>query len=316
MNKDIYTYLKTVAEEHSISRAAEKLGVSQPAISSQIKKIEEEYGVEIYDRTTQPLSVTAEGTVLISYFEKNEKLKKDLKAAYTQINGLEKGTVNVGGASAFNMVYMPGAVKCFSRRHPGVKVNIIDDNMPSLAEKTLNGDLDLFIASPMGRLSGISFEKLLSTNVYLCVPREADINNDLKEYAVDYDELDYGKVHREVRLSMFEDLPFIKLSSDRHMGKLLLKMMKEHHVKKEVMIQADQSVTSYVMTCRGLGVSLMSGVDIKNIPLAEERPCYYMLDRRFCRRDMYVAYAKGRMMSPAGREFKDILMDSVSSLKY
>ena len=69
-------HIKITAKLRSVSKAAEKLSISQPALSAHIKKIEEENGIIIFDRTRKPLTLTEQGRVYLKYSEKKTHLKK------------------------------------------------------------------------------------------------------------------------------------------------------------------------------------------------------------------------------------------------
>ncbi|MCR5527342.1 MAG: LysR family transcriptional regulator [Lachnospiraceae bacterium] len=312
MNKDTMEYLKQVKTLGSISRAAERLGVSQPAISAQIKKVEEQFDIEIFDRSRSPLNVTEEGKLLFEYLEKSELLERNLKDKLVELNGLQIGSLNIGGSGAFNFIYLPDSIKEFSRQYPEIDVHIMNGNMQELVDRTLDGTLDLFISSPVDKKDGVVFENLLTTKVYLCVPKNSAINDELKEYQVPFEDIDAKKAHPEVDLKKFANVPFIRLSSELYLGRLLDMLMKKAGLKNTIRIEADQAITSYAMTAEGVGVSLMCGVEIKKMPVAE-RPYFYMINNKKCVRDMYLAYRKGSSLSRAARAFMEIVRKKFTS---
>ncbi|MGI6722049.1 MAG: LysR family transcriptional regulator [Anaerovoracaceae bacterium] len=314
MQKNTNEFIRTVAETRSISQVAEKLSVSQPAVSAKIKKIEEKYHIRIFDRSTQPLELTPEGKALLAYFDREEELEKSFRERLAEIADPESGELTIGGASAFNLVYMPLTVGKFSSRYPRVNINLIDGNMPELVQRTLDGDLDMFVSSPIGRKEGIRFEKISSTRIYLCVPPEDPINERLKDFRIPPADIDSDEDHREVDLKEFQEIPFIKLDSDRHLGRLMELLISKAKMQKKIRITADQSITSYMMTSRGVGASLMSGIDIRNIDMAE-KPCFYMISNRYCKRDMYIATRRSNKLSPLAKEFINMLKESLEHLR-
>ena len=302
---DIRQYLTLVAELGSVSRASERLGVSQPAISSQIKKTEEQYGIEIFDRSRYPIVLTEEGKLFFEYMDKNHDLEQELNDKLTQLSGLQHGNLNVGSSSAFNYVFLPEVIKTFSGMYPGLDVHITSGRMQDLVDSTLEGTLDLFISSPLKKKEGLTLENLLTTKVYLCVPAESEINERLKDYQIPPEMLDSPEDQPEVDLKEFSDLPFIRLTPDTYLGKLMDQLLKLKHIDKHLNIEVDQSISSYIMTLNGVGASLMCGIELRNLHV-DRHAVFYMIDNKRCKRDMFIAYRKGKHLSSAAKAFVKI----------
>ena len=92
---DEIDYVYEVYKEKSFSAAAKNLYVSQPALSSSIKKIESRLGITIFDRSSQPISLTDEGKVYVEAIEKIMSIKKGLETRLSDINKLKTGHITV-----------------------------------------------------------------------------------------------------------------------------------------------------------------------------------------------------------------------------
>ena len=322
MTDEIINCIRTVSQEKSFSKAAKKLSVSQPAISSQIRKAEKELGVTIFDRTSHPLSLTQEGQTLLDYLNRRDLLEKDFREKLRSLNNLEGGKLRIGGTSAFNFVYIPGMVSEFSKRYPGVDIQIMDGNIAQLRHEVLDGNLDMFISSPTDMRSGLHFEPLTDTKIYLCIPPGTELTDELRKAEVPFNRLDAPGDDPEVTLSMFlnleapdgwdmsKGLPIIRLSPERNLGKMLDELMERDGITERIPIMADQAVTAYIMTMKGVGACLMSGIDIRSFPLKEQPHCF-MLSNRICRRTMYLVWKEGSVLSPAAQAFADLLRESI-----
>ena len=77
-------YVYTVYEEKSFSKAAERLFVSQPSLSAMVKKVESDYGITIFDRTTTPVSLTPEGEYYIHTAKRVLKLETDMRQHFRE----------------------------------------------------------------------------------------------------------------------------------------------------------------------------------------------------------------------------------------
>ncbi len=91
-------YIKAIAELRSISLAAEKLGISQPALSSFLKKKESEIGAVLFDRSKQPLELTEAGSVYMDYLDRMSILKNEMSQNIADIEGMKTGHLTIGGA--------------------------------------------------------------------------------------------------------------------------------------------------------------------------------------------------------------------------
>jgi DNA-binding transcriptional LysR family regulator len=121
-------YFVTVAEELSFVRAAQRLHMSQPPLSQQIKALEEELGVELLSRTRREVKLTDAGRVFLT--ESRELLEKAQAVAHRtrQAGGGEQATLRVGMATSALFHVLPGLLKRMKARLPGVSMTITDMN--------------------------------------------------------------------------------------------------------------------------------------------------------------------------------------------
>lgn len=306
--------IAAVGETGSVSKAAGRLGISQPAVSNRLRKIEATLGVKIFDRSHHPYARTPEGDLVWEYLKERRRLDDKLQAELTALDSMERGSVRVGGASAFNMVYLPKTISRFAEKYPNIRIQIVDASVPELVRQTLDGELDLFITSPFGSSEGIALERLLSTQIYLCVPRQAKINAKLRVCEIPFDEIDRRDTYPEITLADLDDVPLIRLAPERNLGQMLDTLRKLEHHTAPIRIQADQAVTAYMMTVGGVGACLMSGIDILNLPVSP-KPRYYMVNAQICRRDMYLATPQGHTLSAAAKAFVSEIRHTTLEMK-
>ena len=177
-------YIQAIADARNISAASDQMGISQPALSAQLKKLEEHLGVLLFDRTKQPLEMTDAGRVYLRYALKYRALYNEMMQHIADIEDLQQGHLTVGGAGAFNVSYLPDAAAEFSVRYPGIEFEIVDGNIPDIAIKALNGQIDLFIAPPWKQDERFQYEELLREKIFLCVPPQWPVNEELKQWQI------------------------------------------------------------------------------------------------------------------------------------
>ena len=300
MDKKSIHYIKAIAEMRSISAAAENLGISQPALSSHLKKTESEVGAMLFDRSRQPLELTEAGRAYLNYLDRAESLDKELEQTIADIEGLETGSVTIGGAAFFNVAYIPDAVSLFVKDYPGVEIEIKDGKVPFLATEALKGRLDLFITPAADEPDRFVYEEFLQEKVFLAVPSEWDINARLTE-----DRAAEPDSYTAITTEGFRSLcsyPFILLRDDQHIGKMMQRLFEKYGCRPEKVLHVEQTMTSLALTMSGVGVSLITESSVTK-SLLEKRPKLYLADESICTRSMYIAYPRNKYLSRAASEF-------------
>lgn len=319
MQAQVPNYILTVAQCGNISKAAEQLGISQPALSAHVKKIEEQMGIVIFDRTVKPLGLTEAGELYVSYLKKKQDLDKTLREQLSDLDDLKWGSLVIGGASFFNVSYFPKAIAEFSRRYPNVDIKVVDGSMPGITQMAVDHELDLFIAPPWNMDERCNYEKIFNEKIFLCVPEQFEINEELKEYRVPADVVMLGETDQwaaskgdkaNVDIGRFKGQPFIRLGENQHIGNIMAQLFQRHGFQPEGCISAQQTMTSYGLTLAGVGISLITESSIRNGHM-DRHPAFYMIDRDLGNRDMFVAYSRHKYLSNAAKEFIDILKKSL-----
>lgn len=310
MDKKTVNYIKAIAEIRSISAAAESLGISQPALSAHLKKTETELGAILFDRSRQPLELTEAGQAYLNYLERTQSLEKELEQTISDIEGLETGSLTIGGAVFFNIAYIPRAVSAFAKEYPGVNIEIVDGNVPFLATEALKGRLDLFITPDADEPDRFVYEELLKERVYLAVPADWDINASFADKGnagkgnADKGSTGNGDAKRITKdeFKKLCDCPFILLREEQNIGRMMEQLFEKYNCRPEKTIHVEQTMTSLALTMAGVGVSLITENSIRTSGLAK-LPELYLADETICTRSIYVAYPRNKYLSRAAAEF-------------
>ena len=125
-----------------ITRAAESLGVSQPALSAMVRKLEAEVGAELLHRTGRGVELTEAGRVFKQHAEAAIRRAEQAKEAVRELAGLERGTIRLGGGATATAYLFPEAVRATRQAHPGLRVVIREAGSDQVATSVLSGDLD------------------------------------------------------------------------------------------------------------------------------------------------------------------------------
>jgi DNA-binding transcriptional LysR family regulator len=139
-------FLET-ARERSFTRAAEKLFLTQPAVSLQVKALEEELGERLFDRKGKRVLLTEAGRMLFiraeEILEMTERAREDLAA----LRVLETGRLSIGTSDTNCAYVLPPAVKLFAATYPGVEIRLTDRMSPEVVRLVLEGGVDFGLAT-------------------------------------------------------------------------------------------------------------------------------------------------------------------------
>lgn len=136
-------YFIAVAEELNFTRAAERCHIAQPPLSQQIKKLEEELGVKLFDRTNKKVSLTREGQSFVGVARSTiDTLEQAVERIKMQARG-EIGQLRIGFLNSAIQTRFPEALTEFRKRHPGIILDIQEMQSRTQKQAVLDGELDL-----------------------------------------------------------------------------------------------------------------------------------------------------------------------------
>ena len=306
-------YVYAVYQERSFSRAAQKLFISQPALSSKIKKVEDRVGMPLFDRSTSPISLTDAGRCYIDAVEQVTPIEDELNARLGQLSLRKEGTVTVGSATYFCSYILPELALQFQQQRPGSTVALLEGNIRDLTESLLSGVVDFVLdvddlALPQFERQFWSREELL-----LAVPAHLSINDTLTPYRLSFEQARTasGADIPRVNLSAFQNEKFLLLKKGNDLHHRALSMCRTAGFKPQILMYLDQMLTSYHVAENGHGVAFIrSGV------LDRVKPCdalyFYRLDDPSVFRDIYLYRRREPSMSLLGQEFWDFMCQKES----
>src|SRR5262245_48735329 len=113
-----------VVEERTFTRAAERVGRTQPAISQSIKKLEDEVGAPLFARDVHDVSLTEAGRVLVEYARKMVRARDDAMRDVGALKTLKTGTLNIAAHESAAVYLLPSPLRSYLARYPDVKIGI------------------------------------------------------------------------------------------------------------------------------------------------------------------------------------------------
>jgi len=134
--------IAAVARHGSFTKAAEDLYLAQSAISQQIRRLEQELGVEVFRRTSRSVELTAEGRVILGYAQRVLAEVDGLHCELEELTGLLRGQLRIGGVYPTGPYDLFGMLADFRAEHPGVAIHMVEDTQDGVLEALRADELD------------------------------------------------------------------------------------------------------------------------------------------------------------------------------
>lgn len=305
-------YVYAVYQHKSFSKAAEQLYITQPALSAAIKRVEEEIGLPIFDRSTNPVQLTPAGEYYIQSIEKIMSIEKEMRAHFQHLLEANQGTINVGGASFFCAYILPSIVQKFKQTYPGYTVNLLEANADDLQKHLRAGQVDIIL--DVEKLDPSIFDSVVwaEEHILLAVPAAYHINDKLKTYRLSIEDVRSGHYLEEncpkVSLKEFEQENFLLLKKGNDLHQRGLKMCRKAGFTPKVTMYLDQLLTAYYIARHGKGITFVRA-GMSHYLEDTDRLFFYKIDDQLANRNIMIYYKKSPPLSKIGKDFIHFLQE-------
>ncbi len=303
-------YVYEVYKEKSFSKAANNLYISQPSLSSTIKRIETKIGMPIFDRSITPVGLTECGLKYIQAAESIMAIEQDFRNYLDDARNLQTGTLTIGGSNLFTSYVIPPLISSLHQQYPGINVTIIEDNTSNLEAQLLLGSLDFIVDN--STLCETKFDSFLyrEEHLMIAVPKKYEINQSLQEYQVSLEQIRSNACQDPkvpvVPLMEFKDYPFIMLKPNNDTMQRGTHLCKANGFKPDILFELDQQSTAYHIACSGMGICFVSDTLLCKSPALTDM-IYYKLDEEKSKRNICFFSKKNRYITFAMSEFLKLI---------
>ena len=143
MNLKRLEYFCQLAMIGNFTRAANEIGIAQPALTIAIQKLEQEVGLKLINRAEKNALLTAEGEVLYKLATQLLSQAKQIEIELEELKNLERGSICFGVSAMMGSYYFPQVLTSFKQEYPHIKIHLVDQGTAALEKMLLNGELDL-----------------------------------------------------------------------------------------------------------------------------------------------------------------------------
>jgi DNA-binding transcriptional LysR family regulator len=161
---------RAVAEQRSFRKAAEELYLTQPAVSMQIKALEEEVGAQLFDRTGAEIELTQAGTILLRHALEAHEALTQAEQAIQALNAGHAGELDLGASTTIAQYVLPGLLSSFLRAHPRVQPRLISGNTEFIVDLLEKKKIAIGLIEGPARNRSMRTEPFLEDELCLVVP--------------------------------------------------------------------------------------------------------------------------------------------------
>jgi DNA-binding transcriptional LysR family regulator len=276
--------LHTISKTMSFRKAGELLNLTQPAVSAQIKSLEDEFKTVLIDRN-QPVTLTDHGRVFLDHAEQILSIVEEMKQKLSDLNSTPQGHILLGTTSSMAMQILPRVLSYFQNQFPLIKTTI--HSMPSsqVMASVENGSVDIGITYLTEKNPNVSSNVLYYDTFELVVSPKHPMA---------------GRAHTTV--DTLKDIPMIMLGPDTLGRRFLDKIFRKYNIQPNIVMELSSSEEVKRMVEIDLGAAVVSKLSIANelrmgtlkmIKVAE-------LDTSH---PVGVVYKSGRYLNTAMRQF-------------
>ncbi len=305
-------YIWQVWQEGSFSRAAEKLYMTQPALSIAVKRVEAGLGAELFDRSRHPLELTQAGEAYIETIRRVRYLEEELERQIEDLRGLRTGRVRVGGTHFINCYLLAGALAEFAALWPGVELELMEASSADLAAALARRELDLTFSCDPELVARFEHRPAFRDHILLAVHEQEQLPDDLLPKALTAADILQGVHLREetarVSLASFRELPFILLGPGNNLNTRGREMFREAGFEPKIKMLVSQMVTSFRLADNGLGAAFVSDRLIRT-PSSHLR--FFRLEAPQAGRLFYLLRPERSYTPVAVRTFADFAVEQI-----
>jgi DNA-binding transcriptional LysR family regulator len=247
-----YRYILAIAEQRSLRKAAEVLFVSQPYLSKLVSSVEEELGVQIFNRSRQPLTVTPAGECYITFIREMFYSEQKMKAKMGEITAHRAGRLTIGIPRTLGSYIIPGALKRFREQYPNIQVSLDEQTNNILVEHLQNGIIDLCLLSMPEYPKEFHCEIIKWEYILLVLPPEHPLGTVWTK----------GNYQNPVSFSdsfaeQLANEQFIIMPETQGMGKWARIVFEKFRINPKIYMETHNIETAYRLAAAGIGLAVI-----------------------------------------------------------
>lgn len=303
-------YVYTVYQERSFTRAAEKLFISQPALSLTIKKVENELGQPIFERSGKEIKPTLIGAKYIKAIEDTMRIYANFNVEIDDILKLKNGKITIG-CTYFTAEYiLPRVISSFKKLYQNIEIIVIAEDGANLESRLDNDLIDIIIGNSSVFLEPYKYVPLTSERVFIGAAKHITEKFGLSEYVIPQEHIKTGLSETltipKIKIDSICDEKFILLSKGSKLRQMAKQMFDELRIIPNVTMEYEREETAIRFCEEGFGICFVSEKTVRFSDVCREIDLF-LPSTDYSEFDLYLIRKKSRYLPDAIREFTEHL---------
>ncbi len=247
INLELYKTFYYVAKNESISRAANELLISQPAISKAIKALEDQLNTNLFIRKRDGVELTEAGEAIYKKIKDAMDLINSAENDLKTLTNMESGTINIGASKTIIHEFLMPYIKSFHKAHPNINIKIYTDKTSDIIKKAKMGIIDVIFTNLPYNLPQ-EFNEFKLIDLHDCFVA----NEDFSEYK-----------NKKLTIKDLENLPLLVLTKGTATRIRLDNFCEENNIHIKPAMEFSSNTLIKEFTEEGFGIGLLNEEDIK-----------------------------------------------------
>ena len=233
-------YVLESAQQENMTKAAENLHISQPSLSIQIKNLEDELGISLFERTRKRIYLTEAGKVFVHQAKQILQSIDSLSETMGEFASQKRGSIRIGLLPIMIHLGMDEMVSDFAEEHPYYSLKITEQGSQSLINSVLNNDLDaaLAILTNANYDDRLHYIKLMESSIVAVVPAQHPL---AKKESLVFDD--------------FAGTKLVLTNGNFNMQRLILDELDKRNIQYDMFSQCNQIETCFSLASKGFGIA-------------------------------------------------------------
>ena len=286
---------ETVVRHMSYTRAAEELHLTQPAVSMQVRQLEEELGLPLFEKLGRGIALTEAGRELYPYSQGIDRSLREMQDVMESLKGVSRGRLSVAVASTVNY-FAPKLLAAFHHRYPAIALALDVTNREQLVRLLEANAVDLVLMGQPPEGVEVESEAFMDNPLVVVAPPDHPLAGS-----------------RDIPLMRLADEVFVMREPGSGTRQAMERFLSDRGVRFRTGMQMTRNEAIKQSVRAGLGLSVVS-VHTIELELATGKLVVLDVTGFPIRRQWYLVYRKGKRLSPSARAFRQFVLDQARQL--
>lgn len=297
-----YEYFLAIADCGSLSKAADKLYISQPSLSKYLSRLENSMDIDLFDHTGSPLRLTYAGELYYSYIGKVMELERQLERDFAEIRNNGRDKICVGIGPWRGTCVLPTVLPLFERRYPNIEVKVVEGLSDFLENAVVKNNVDFCIMSLPVNYEKSTYEVFMDEKILLVGNNEHPLVKEARTLYpghIGYPHMDLLRLKHET---------FFLTTSGQNFAHVVQSLFSKLDFQPDHIREIQNLTTALNLVVRGMGFCFLPEAGLKMIP-CHSNISFFTVGEPYLEWQLAAVYKRTSRLSKSARLFIDTLKE-------